>query len=144
MDTKDSASNSSQKSGSKEFSISKGGQIKRLLTFQLKLAVDALRDIVLSPLSLLFTIMDMIEGRSGRDSYFHQLLRFGRITERRINLFDQHSRQRGHTVDSVVEQVEEIIKKEYTEGELSSKAKSAIEKTLAVVKAKAIKKDKGD
>ncbi len=112
--------------------------LKKLGVFQLKLAVDALRDILLSPLSLMCTLIDLVEGNTGKDSYFEKLLRFGRRTERKINLFNQHDDEssQGQTIDSLINQVESIIVKEYTEGQMSAKAKGAIEKTIQVIKAR--------
>ncbi len=112
--------------------------LKKLGVFQLKLAVDALRDILLSPLSLICTLIDLVEGRTGKDSHFEKLLHFGRRTERKINLFNQHDNEpgRGQTIDSLINQVESIIVKEYTEGQMSAKAKGAIEKTIQVIKSR--------
>ena len=109
--------------------------LKRLALFQLKLVFDALRDILLSPISIIATIIDLIENRRGQKSYFSLLLKYGRESERRINLFEQHSSKRqAKTVDTVVQKVEDIIVKEYKNGEISSKALKAIEKTLQIKK----------
>lgn len=112
--------------------------LKKLGIFQLKLAVDALRDILLSPLSLICTLIDLMEGKAGKDSHFEKLLRFGRRTERKINLFNQHDNdpEKGQTIDSLINQVESIIVKEYTEGQMSAKAKGAIDKTIQVIKSR--------
>ncbi|MCW9016804.1 MAG: hypothetical protein OQJ89_07560 [Kangiellaceae bacterium] len=105
--------------------------IRNLVLFQLKLAVDALRDILLSPISLIATIMDLIEGRRGSKSYFSMLLKMGRESERRINLFQQHrEKKRSKTIDSMIRQVEDILVNEYKTGGVSEKAKAALEKTL--------------
>ena len=107
--------------------------IRNLVLFQLKLMVDALRDILLSPISLVATIMDLIEGRRGRKSYFSMLLKMGRESERRINLFQQHSgKNQSKTIDSMMRQVEDILVNEYKTGGVSEKAKSALEKTLRI------------
>jgi len=109
--------------------------IKRLLMFQLKLFFDALRDILLSPISIIATIIDMIEGRRGQKSYFSLLLKYGRESERRINLFEQHSRKsKSKNLDTVVQQVEDILVNEYKSGEISAKAKQAIQKSLKMNK----------
>ncbi len=120
-------------------------QLRRLLVFQLKLGFDALRDILLSPLSIILTLIDLIEGKTGKDSHFEKLLQFGRKTERRINLFNQHDKDRSRvrTVDTVVEQIEDIIVKEYREGELSAKARSALEKSVSNIRKSAVKKKEG-
>lgn len=107
--------------------------IRNLVIFQLKLAVDALRDILLSPISLVATIMDLIEGRRGSKSYFSMLLKMGRESERRINLFQQHrGKGQNKTIDSMMRQVEDILVNEYKNGGVSEKAKTALEKTLRI------------
>jgi len=104
--------------------------LRRLLVFQLKLAVDALRDIVLSPVSLICTLLDLSRGKlSGKGSYFEKLMQFGRHTEKRINLFEQHESD-GETVDSVLDQVEDIVMKQYHDKNLTAKTMAAIKKTL--------------
>ena len=65
-------------------------QVRRLLVFQLKLYIDAFRDIFLSALSLGAFLIDLIQQNMGPDSYFERVLKFGRGTERAINLFNQY------------------------------------------------------
>lgn len=102
---------------------------RRLVIFQLKLTVDALRDILLSPVSIICSIIDLMDKNKGKNSYFEKLMVFGRDTEKRINLFEQH-RDSDSTIDSVLSQVEDIFRKEYKDKELSKKTLSAIEKIL--------------
>lgn len=104
---------------------------RRLVVFQVKLALDALRDIALSPVALLATLLDIIDNRHGKNSFFEKLMHLGRVSERHINLFEQH-KQKTKTVDSVLTQVEDILVNEYKKGELSAKAKNAIEKKLNI------------
>lgn len=101
---------------------------RRLIIFQLKLAVDALRDILLSPVSIICSLLDLVQNKQGENSYFEKLMSFGRATESRINLFEQH--QADSTIDSVLGQVESLFRKEYQDKELSKKTLSAIEKLL--------------
>jgi len=108
--------------------------IKRLLVFQVKLAVDALRDIILSPVSLICTILDYFQKKSGKNSYFEKLMVFGRQTEKRINLFEQHqietSFNKNASIDTVLNRVESVIMREYKEKHISKKTLSAIETAL--------------
>ena len=103
--------------------------VKRLLVFQLKLALDALRDFALSPVAIVATIMDMVSKNDPKSGYFGKLMRFGRETDREINLFE-HEQPEETVVDNFVERAETIIVKEYQQGNLSAKAKSTIERTL--------------
>jgi hypothetical protein len=110
--------------------------IRRLLVFQVKLAFDALRDILLSPVSFVATLIDLAQKRKGKDSYFEHLMHFGRESEKRINLFDQHNDATNvkQSVDSFVDQVEEVLKREYRKGGMTEKTKAAIEKKLSLKK----------
>lgn len=64
-------------------------QVRRLLVLQLKLYIDAFRDLCISALSLGAFIIDLIQGNNGPDCYFEQIMKLGRRTERAINLFDR-------------------------------------------------------
>ncbi|MEX0901451.1 MAG: hypothetical protein WDZ76_01785 [Pseudohongiellaceae bacterium] len=109
-------------------------KFRRLLVFQVKLYIDAFRDLVMSPVSVVAFLLDLIQGKSGEDSNFEGALRFGRRTEKTINLFGQYSNQNEgrYDVDAAVQQLEENISRQYREGGLSEKTKQALEKTLSV------------
>lgn len=87
-------------------------QLRRLLVFQIKLYIDAFRDLLLSALSLGAFIIDLVQQNTGADCYFEKVLRFGRKTEVTINLFNQYSRdeQTGTTVDDILQEVEERVR----------------------------------
>jgi hypothetical protein len=89
-------------------------QLRRLLVFQIKLYIDAFRDLFLSALSLGAFIIDLVQQNSGPDCYFEKVLRFGRKTEVTINLFNQYARdeQSGTTVDSILQEVEERVREQ--------------------------------
>lgn len=88
-------------------------QLRKFIVFQLKLIIDAFRDILLIWLSLGAFIIDLILQNDGPDSYFEKVLRFGRRTERSINLFNQFGAQeRGdRSVDSILDDVEERFRR---------------------------------
>lgn len=58
--------------------------------FQLKLMADGLRDLIMSPLSLVAAVLGLIAGGDRPDRYFRRVLGLGRRTERWINLWGQH------------------------------------------------------
>lgn len=89
-------------------------QLKRFVVFQIKLYVDAIRDVFLSLLSFPAFIVDVVLQRHGEDSLFEQVLLLGRKSEKIINLFDQHdpSTQGEVSVDGVLRKVESRILKE--------------------------------
>ena len=88
--------------------------IRRFLVFQVKLYVDALRDFVLSFLSIPAFILDLIEGKEGKNSHMENILALGRRTEKAINLFEQHTpeEQEGANVDSIIDHVERKVRRE--------------------------------
>jgi len=103
---------------------------KRLIIFQLKLALDAMRDILLSPISIVCTLLDLSQkNNKNQPGYFDKLMMLGRNTEKKINLFEQH-RPGDSTVDSVLSQVESVVMNEYKNKNLSSKALSTIQEIL--------------
>ena len=83
-------------------------QLRRLLIFQLKLYIDALRDFLLSLLSIGAFILDVISNSHGPDSHFESVLKLGRRSERMINLFDQYPNEEGGSsrVDDIIDTVE--------------------------------------
>lgn len=88
-------------------------QVRKLLVFQIKLYLDAFRDLFLSALSLGAFILDLVQQNTGANSYFERVLKFGRRTERSINLFNQYDpdHQDGKSVDSVLNDLEDRIRK---------------------------------
>ena len=63
--------------------------IGRLMTFQFKLAMDGLRDLLLSPVSIGFVLYGILVQREQPDKYFRRLMRFGRDSDDFINLFGE-------------------------------------------------------
>jgi|GEM_PF-316379 len=113
-------------------------QLRQLLVFQIKLYIDAARDLLMSPLSVVVFIIDAVQGNRGEKSLFESLLQFGRRTEKAINLFNQHDiNDENHKgIDSILLQVEEAVRKEYTDGSVSTNARDSIEKSLDKLRSK--------
>ena len=88
-------------------------QLKRFLVFQIKLYVDALRDVILSFFAIFAFIADVVFQLKGDASLFARLLGIGRRTERVINLFNQydHSEQGINSIDGIVKEVEDRLRK---------------------------------
>lgn len=86
-------------------------RLRRLLVFQIKLYIDAFRDILLSPLSVIAFLFDVVQNNDAEKSHYSRLLRWGRRTERTINLFEQHDveGQDRNTVDGLIRDVEEKL-----------------------------------
>ena len=89
-------------------------QLRRFLIFQIKLYVDAVRDLILSALSLGAFLLDLVQGKSGPDCRFERVLKLGRHTEQAINLFNQHDPdlQGARSVDGFIRDVEDRLRSE--------------------------------
>ena len=87
--------------------------VRKFLVFQLKLYIDAFRDIFLSALSLLAFVLDIILLNQGPDSYFEKVLAFDRRSEFTINLFNQYDldQQGGTSVDKILKDMESSFEK---------------------------------
>ncbi|MDO8291159.1 MAG: hypothetical protein Q7T44_18250 [Parvibaculum sp.] len=77
--------------------------LRHLLRFQLKLALDALRDLLMSPISVICFQLDMLLRPDEAQSYRRAMIMFGRKTDRWINLFGEHRRD-----EETVQVVEEV------------------------------------
>jgi len=71
--------------------IGRSKLVYRVLLFQLKLVADGLRDLLLVPVSLTTGVLGLIAGGNDPERFFRELLRFGRRSDRFINLFDQRN-----------------------------------------------------
>lgn len=89
--------------------LSTGRALRHLLVFQLKLALDALRDLALSPLSIGVFVLDAIRQPALDDSLYVKLMKLGRRSDRLINLFDEYSDVGHFTVDHAVTEVEQAL-----------------------------------
>ena len=101
--------------------------IRETAVLQIKLLVDGLRDAVLIPVSLVAALIGLFRGGPDCNQEFNRVLKFGRRSERWINLFGHHRPLRGDpltgSMDSILEQVEIVVKDQY------QKNRSATEKT---------------
>jgi hypothetical protein len=71
-----------------------------VVVFQVKLALEALLDITLIPVSLGAAGLDLVLGNWRQPRWFHAVLRFGERCERRIDLWGV--RADGDVVDSEI------------------------------------------
>ncbi len=89
--------------------LSTGRALRHLLIFQLKLALDALRDLALSPLSIVVFVLDALRQPTLEDSLYLKLMRLGQRSDRLINLFDEYGELGHYTVDQAVSEMEEVL-----------------------------------
>ncbi len=81
-----------------------------LIVFQLKLALDALRDFLFSPLSIVAFLLDAALQPNESVSYTRRLKDMGQRSDRVINLFDEYSGKGHYTVDETFGEVESAVK----------------------------------
>ena len=86
--------------------------LRHMLVFQLKLAADALRDLLLSPISVFVFFVDVIRRPTLEDSLYLRLMLLGRKSDKVINLFDEHKDAGHFTVDQAVEELEALVLRE--------------------------------
>jgi hypothetical protein len=90
--------------------VSTAAAFRHLVIFQLKLAADALRDFLLSPLSILAFGLDVLRKPHVENSLYLRLMLLGRRSDRMINLFDDHSDSGEFTIDRAVDELEELLR----------------------------------
>lgn len=110
--------------------LSRWPMLRDGIIFQLKLGLDAGRDLLLSPISILFLVVDVIRGETTEKSYFRRLMSFGLKTDRWINLFGSHTppidsdTPPDSNVDYLFAEVERVLKEQHTKSGLTIHAKS--------------------
>mgnify|MGYP000733450935 FL=1 len=123
--------------------ITRWALIRDLFVFQVKLAMDAIRDLLLSPVSIICGLIDIIRGHSLSQSYFHKLMDLGHQTDLWLNLFGNQNKdtenlniQRNQKtkvdarVDQIFSQVESLLKEQHSKGGLTTSAKTTIDRYL--------------
>jgi hypothetical protein len=117
--------------------------IRDAIVFQIKLALDAFRDLAFSPISITAAVVDLITGGNNPGRYFYAVLALGGKTESWINLFGAPRLEgrneltaQGQTIDSLVKQVESLVVEQYERGGLTSSAKEAIDRSLDAISRK--------
>ena len=89
--------------------VSTSQALRHLLVFQVKLLADALRDLLLSPVSVLVFVVDALRKPRLEDSLYLRLMLLGRQSDRAINLFDEHKDAGHFTVDQAIEELEAMV-----------------------------------
>jgi len=105
-----------------------------VLVFQGKLALDALRDLFLSPISIVAALFGVLTRSDNPGVYFYDLMRWGRRSDHFIGLFNAglrpDERDDFASVDDFVDALEGVIVDEHKRGGVSAEAKAHFEKTL--------------
>lgn len=91
-----------------------GPLLRDVGSFQVKLLLDAVRDIVLSPLSLGAALLDLLLIRRQAPRYFRSVQRFALRTEAQIDLWSTEARDRygmqSENVDGLLAHVEAVVR----------------------------------
>jgi len=70
---------------------SKGVIVRDLLLFQMKLWLDGLKDVVLSPVSIVAAVLDVLRSPE-RQSFFYRVLQLGERFDQWLNLYNASTR----------------------------------------------------
>ncbi|HSG91439.1 MAG TPA: hypothetical protein VLA56_19640 [Pseudomonadales bacterium] len=102
--------------------LTRAGLLRRLFVFQIKLALDGLRDLVLSPVSFVAVAVGLIAGGERPEGPFRRVLAFGRRSDAWIDLFDTHGgplqgdEARPASAESIIDRIEAIVREEFARG----------------------------
>lgn len=99
-----------------------------VLRFQAKLFVDGLRDLLMSPISLLAALYGLLLEPENPRRQFDQVLNFGRKTEAWINLFGRQSNESG--LDDMFASLEDRMRQQVDQGGMTAAAKQKIDQSL--------------
>lgn len=100
--------------------------------------MDGFRDLLLSPLSFVAALSDLISGNRGNDANFYSLLRAGRRTDEWIDLFGAARRVDGQAseteLDRALDKLEQELAASYRDGKLNAAAREALQRANGLLK----------
>ena len=120
------------------------------IVFQLKLGLDALRDILMSPISIVLVVTDIVMANNHQQSYFIRLMRLGKKTDHWINLFgvdlpssepENNKVATDSNVDYWFMKIEEVIKEHQVDGKMSQSGREKLQKYFGRIKQPSDKPD---
>jgi hypothetical protein len=81
--------------------------IRDNIKFQIKLTLDAVRDLLLSPVAIICTILDLLKGNNTNQGYFQRLMQMGHATDHWLNLFgDVPTKETATAAEQVVSSID--------------------------------------
>lgn len=105
---------------------------KDVLLFQGKLLLDGVRDLVLSPVSIVAALIDLAVPGDDRGRRFYSVLRLGRRTEEWIDLFSAADRHDTDVplkgIDAAVEALEAVVRDPARREEAREKARLVLQR----------------
>ncbi|MFT5208342.1 MAG: hypothetical protein ACI9CE_000056 [Flavobacterium sp.] len=91
--------------------------IRDVVRFQLKLVLDGLRDVLLSPISIGAALYGIITRPEEPDKYYRDLLKFGSKSDQWINLFESKEHADANiSSNEYINKVEDMLINEYKKG----------------------------
>ena len=108
----------------------RGQLLRQILVFQFKLAMDGIRDVLLSPISVIAALAGILTNHPDPSRYFRQLLLLGHRSDQWINLFDTLSKDsESSTADDFVREAESIVRSELEKGGVMPRLKHPAKKS---------------
>lgn len=109
--------------------------MRDVLVFQLKMALDNLRDFALMPISLVAALLDLIFKGNREGTLFYQVLKWGAHSEEVINVYSAIENERrpvnpDYTIDAVVARLEGVLVREYEKGGTAASIKQAMDRVF--------------
>lgn len=112
--------------------ISRFPVLRDVIVFQFKLFVDGLRDLLISPVSLLAALVDLLVPGDDGGRRFYAVVRYGRRTEEWINLFgaagptEPAAETKG--MDVILQDLEEMVRDPARREEARGRAQELLER----------------
>jgi hypothetical protein len=104
--------------------------LRDVIVFQGKLLIDGLRDLLLSPASIIAALVDLLVPGDDGGKRFYAVVRFGRRTERWINLFgaaDPRDPDKPPTgVDVLLDELEGLMRDPQRRDEARARAEALV------------------
>jgi hypothetical protein len=108
------------------------GVFRDVVVFQVKLLVDGLRDVLLSPISIAAALIDLLIPGDDGGKRFYSVVHFGRRTEQWINLFGAADRLDPEVsakgIDALLHELEALVRDPQRRDETKARAQALLER----------------
>ena len=118
-----------------------GTLVRAVAMLQLKLLLDTLRDLALSPLALAAALVDLAMLKQQRPRYFRAVLRFGARSDRWIDVWSGGEEEHVpscESVDALLFRVEEVVRDPQTGARRARVLKRWAERQIARARQRAV------
>lgn len=103
-----------------------------VVVFQFKLFVDGLRDLLISPVSIFAALVDLLVPGDDGGKRFYAVVRYGRRTERWINLFGAADKAgpagEAAGMDVIIADLEEMVRDPARREEARARAQALVDR----------------